>query len=43
MVLHHTCKDGQNGLVDGLDLACLHNVAGKEGDNKQCDENGQGP
>jgi len=38
-----TSKDGQDGLMDGLDLARMQYVAREEGDYEQDDENGQGP
>jgi hypothetical protein len=35
-----TGKDGEDGLVDGLDLARVQDVAGEEGDDEQDDEDG---
>jgi hypothetical protein len=38
-----TCKDGQDGLVDGLDLPRLEHVTGEQGDDEKHDENEERP
>lgn len=35
-----TSKDGQDGFMDGLYFACVQDIAGKEGDYEQDDEDG---
>jgi hypothetical protein len=38
-----TGKDGQNGLVYGLDLPRLKHVTGEQGDDEKHDENEERP
>ena len=38
-----TCKDGDDGLVDGCDFLLLQQVAGEECDNEQHDGDEESP
>lgn len=38
-----TSKNGQDGLMDGLNFARSQYVAGEEGDYEQDDEDGESP
>jgi hypothetical protein len=39
----HAAEDGDDGFVDGRDLALLHGVAGAEGHDEQHDQDEDGP